>query len=159
MFPHRALSCVKVNPKSLSRSPLLGAGRHVELTKPLRFADGTARNLRNLRRLLWFNLCFNLCFKCFKQNLKLKQWEWSLEYILFIAKCCNLHGLQFRERVKPRSWRVVQLELWYRASMMATMPTLSKSLMVQRRIHILTYPDYFVNLCNIARYSKRNWPS
>jgi len=32
---------LNVNPKSLSRSPLLGAGRHVELTKPLRFADGT----------------------------------------------------------------------------------------------------------------------
>ena len=32
---------LNVNPKSLSRNPLLGAGRHVELTKPLRFADGT----------------------------------------------------------------------------------------------------------------------
>ena len=31
----------EVNPKSLSRHPLLVAGRHVELTKPLRFADGT----------------------------------------------------------------------------------------------------------------------
>eukprot|EP00913_Durusdinium_trenchii_P020523 g19276.t1 len=32
---------LSVNPKSLSRHPLLVAGRHVELTKPLRFADGT----------------------------------------------------------------------------------------------------------------------
>ena len=34
-----------MNPKSLSRSPLLGAGRHVELTKPLRFADGKVPQL------------------------------------------------------------------------------------------------------------------
>ena len=34
---------LEVNPRSLSRSPLLVSGKHVELTKGLKFADGSVR--------------------------------------------------------------------------------------------------------------------